>query len=135
MSETSPETIRSAQLAFQDFSRGLAKGDWQPFLDRLSDDFQFWFPAGPFQGWNQGRDKARDFFTSVSSIFPEGLTLEVEQITSNDTNVVFEVRSQGVMLGNPYQNQAAIAFEIRDGKVCRYREYLGVIFQLESAKP
>jgi ketosteroid isomerase-like protein len=54
----------------------------------------------------------------------------VQQTTSNPTTVVFEVRSQGSMLGYPYENQGAIAFEVRDDKICGYREYLGVVFQL-----
>jgi ketosteroid isomerase-like protein len=131
MPEATPETLQIAKDAFQDFSCGLASGDWSPFLSRLSDDFTFWFPAGPFQGLNHGREKAREFFTSVAQVFPEGLTLTVQQITSNSTTVIFEVRSQGSMFGKPYQNQAAIAFEVRDGKICSYREYLGVVFQLK----
>jgi ketosteroid isomerase-like protein len=34
------------------------------------------------------------------------------------------------MLGHPYQNQAAIAFEVQGEQIIAYREYLGVIFQL-----
>ncbi|HEY9631142.1 MAG TPA: nuclear transport factor 2 family protein [Coleofasciculaceae cyanobacterium] len=130
MPEASPETLQIAACAFQSFSHGLASGDWSSFLDQLSDDFTFWFPAGPFKGLNHGRERAKDFFKLVSALFPKGLTLTVQQTTSNLTTVVFEVRSQGVMLGQAYENQAAIAFEIRDGKICAYREYLGVVFQL-----
>ncbi|MBE9033477.1 nuclear transport factor 2 family protein, partial [filamentous cyanobacterium LEGE 11480] len=100
------------------------------FLGRLHDEFSFWFPAGPFQGINHGKERAAEFFAVVRQLFPEGLELELVQVMSNATNVVFEVRSRGVMLGRPYENQAAIAFEIRDGLVVSYREYLGVVFQL-----
>lgn len=130
MPEASSKTLQIAEIAFQAFSHGLASGDWLPFLEQLSDDFVFWFPAGPFKGWNHGRESAKEFFQLVSVMFPEGLTLAVQQITSNPTTVVFEVRSQGLLLGQPYQNQAAIAFEVRNDKICGYREYLGVIFQV-----
>jgi ketosteroid isomerase-like protein len=130
MPEINSQTLQIAEIAFQAFARGLAGGDWSSFLEVLSDDFSFWFPAGTFKGWNYGREKAKEFFASVSSIFPEGLTLEVLQIVSNSTTVIFEVRSQGLMLGKSYQNQAAIVFEVRNDKICSYREYLGVIFQL-----
>ncbi len=126
----SPETLQIAHDAFQDFSKGLASGEWEAFLRRLSADFTFWFPAGPFKGTNTGKEKAEAFFTSVTNIFPEGLTLTLLQVTSNATTVVFEIRSEGMMKNHPYQNQAAIAFDIRGDKVCGYREYLGVIFQL-----
>ena len=131
MLEASSQTIQIAEHAFQAFADGLAYGDWSAFLEHLSDDFTFWFPAGPFKGLNHGRDRAKEFFKLVAVVFPEGLMLTVQQITSNPTTVVFEVRSQGSMLGHPYENQGAIAFDIKDDKICAYREYLGVIFQLE----
>jgi ketosteroid isomerase-like protein len=132
MPATNSETLQVAQAAFQDYARGLSTGEWQPFLDRLSDDFTFWFPAGPFKGTNVGKERITAFLASVPKIFPGGLTLTVEQITSNATTVVFEVQSTGTMGTAPYQNQAAIAFDIRDNKVCCYREYLGVVFQLSQ---
>ena len=130
MPDSNAHTLQIAQIAFQAFAHGLACGEWSPFLEKLSDDFTFWFPAGPFKGLNHGRERASEFFKLVSVVFPEGLTLTVLQITSNPTTIVFEVRSQGTMLGHPYENQGAIAFEVRDHKICSYREYLGVIFQL-----
>lgn len=130
MDAASSKTLQVAEDAFQAFSQGLASGDWSLFLGQLSDDFTFWFPAGPFKGLNHGREKAKVFFESATRVFPEGLTLAVQQTTSNPTTVVFEVCSRGVMLGQAYENQAAIAFEVRGDKVCAYREYLGVVFQL-----
>lgn len=136
--DTSHQIMEVAQTAFQDFSQGLASGEWSPFLAHLTEDFTFWFPAGPFKGQNTGKDRARDFFMMVSKIFPEGLSLTVERVMSEGNTVLFEVRSrsvsigesQGTMLGHPYENQAAISFDIQGEKVCGYREYLGVIFQL-----
>ena len=119
-----------AQAAFDDFSSGLIQGEWAPFLEHLTPDFSFWFPAGPFQGHNEGIETMTQFLTSVSRVFPEGLTLTVLNTLTNDNTVLFEVHSEGKMLGQPYENQAAIAFDVRGDKICAYREYLGVIFQL-----
>lgn len=130
MPEASVQTLRVAEAAFQAFAQGLASGEWSPFLDQLSDDFTFWFPAGSFKGLNHGRDRAKAFFELASSLFPDGLALTVIQVTSNSKTVIFEVRSSGMMAGHPYENQAAIAFDVRDEKISAYREYLGVVFQL-----
>ncbi|MBE9114063.1 nuclear transport factor 2 family protein [Nodosilinea sp. LEGE 07298] len=130
MPGASAHTLQVAEQAFQAFATGLASGYWSAFLACLSDDFTFWFPAGPFKGLNHGKARAEEFFTLASTVFPEGLTVVVQQVASNPTTVIYEVRSSGVMLGQPYDNQAAVAFEIKDGNVCAYREYLGVIFQL-----
>ena len=133
MSQASLEIMKTAQQALETFSHGLATGEWNFFLDMLSDDFSFWFPVGPFQGWNYGKLRASDFFHSVSQVFSEGLVISVERCSSNANTVVFEIRSTGTMAGNPYQNQAAISFDIRGNQVCGYREYLGVLFQLPSS--
>ena len=130
MTSASPETLKIAQSAFQDFSDGLATGNWSKFLAHLSDDFTFWFPAGPFKGQNHGKDRAEAFFASVSKIFTEGLSLTLERTLTDGNTVLFEVRSQGLMLGHPYENQAAISFDVAGDKICAYREYLGVIFQI-----
>jgi ketosteroid isomerase-like protein len=129
MPEATPQTIQVAEDAFQAFAYGMAEGNWSLFLAKLTDDFTFWFPAGPFKGWNHGRERTQDFFAMVSALFPEGMTLTVQQVLSNSTTVIFEVRSQSTVKGQPYENQAAIAFDIRGDKVSAYREYLGVIFQ------
>ena len=133
MPEANSNPLKTAELAFQTFSHGLASGDWSAFLGQLSDDFAFWFPAGPFKGWNHGRDQATEFFSMVSKVFPDGLTLTIQRVTANPSTVVFEVRSEGLMMGHPYENQAAIAFDIQGDKICGYREYLGVIFQLPQS--
>ncbi|MEM9121166.1 MAG: nuclear transport factor 2 family protein [Cyanobacteria bacterium P01_D01_bin.6] len=99
-------------------------------LAHLSDDFTFWFPAGPFKGLNRDKNQVATFLAAVPKVFPGGLKLTVLQMTSNATTVVFEVRSAGMMGSEPYKNQAAIAFEVHDGKITSYREYLGVVFQL-----
>ncbi|MEA5464040.1 nuclear transport factor 2 family protein [Leptothoe sp. PORK10 BA2] len=130
MTSASSETLHVAQAAFQDFSHGLATGDWSRFLAYLSDDFTFWFPAGPFKGLNSGKARAEAFFATVSKIFPEGLTLTLERTFNSGNTVLFEVRSEGLMLGHPYENQAAISFDVAGDKICGYREYLGVIFQI-----
>lgn len=129
MSVSHPTPLDVAQTAFHDFEHGLAQGDWSRFLDRLSDDFSFWFPAGPFQGMNHGKEQATAFFQSVTQVFPRGLTLKVERIFTHEATVLFEVRSEGLVGETLYQNQAAISFDVRGNQICAYREYLGVIFR------
>ena len=102
VSNANAHTLQVAEQAFQAFAAGLASGDWTPFLACLSDDFTFWFPAGPFKGINHGKARAAEFFALASTMFPEGLTVVVQQVTSNSTTVVYEVRSSGTMLGQPY---------------------------------
>lgn len=119
-----------AESAFQAFAQGLKTGDWQPFLDCLTEDFTFWVPAGPLKGEHVGKDQAADFFKRVNQVFAGGLQIEIQRITMGGTTVVFECQSRGQMFGYPYENLAAIAFDIRAGQICAYREYLGVVYQV-----
>jgi ketosteroid isomerase-like protein len=131
MSAESISPLVIADRALKLFTLGLTSGVWEEFIDMMTEDVTFWFPAGPFQGINVGKSRAREFFASVARVFPEGLTITVQGVTHQDSTVVFEILSQGLMLGKPYQNQAAIAFDVKGDKISSYREYLGVIFQLE----
>lgn len=125
----SNDSLSVAYQAFEKFKNGLAAGRWEPFIEMLTDDFTFWFPIGQFQGVNVGKEKAKAFFQYVSEAFSEGLTIELERVTSNETTVVFEALSQGQLRGTPYKNQVAISLDVRGEKICGYREYLAVVMQ------
>jgi ketosteroid isomerase-like protein len=126
MAENSEKTLKVAQQAFEHFTHGLATGDWEPFLDMLTEDFTFWFPMGKFHGLNHGKDRAREFFQYVYESFSSGLNLtSLDRVTSNETTVVFEFRDEGLLFNQPYKNRVAVSFDIRGDKVCGYREYFG----------
>ncbi|MEA5516688.1 nuclear transport factor 2 family protein [Nodularia sp. UHCC 0506] len=126
MSEQSEKTLKVAEKAFDNFSHGLATGEWQAFLDMLTEDFTFWFPMGKFHGLNQGKDRARDFFQYVSESFNSGIQLtSLDRVTSNETTVVFEFRDEGLLLNQPYKNRVAVSFDVRGDKIYGYREYFG----------
>lgn len=126
MKNTSENTLKVAQQAFEHFTQGLETGEWQAFLDMLTDDFTFWFPMGKFQGLNTGKERAKEFFEYVSEAFKPGLKLtSLDSITSNKKTVIFEFRDEGNLLGQPYKNRVAVAFDVRGDKICSYREYFG----------
>ena len=110
---------------FEHFTHALATGKWQLFVDRLADDFTFWFPIGKFHGLNVGKEWAVEFFESVTEAFSPGLSLTLDWVTSNETIVVFEFRDEGQMWGEPYKNRIAVSFDIRGDKIIAYREYMG----------
>lgn len=121
-----PSTLDVGLRAFEHFRHGLATGAWEGFLDLLTDDFSFWFPKGKFKGFNQGKERAREFFAFVSTVFADGLIVHLEQVTSNANTVVFEFNDEGKLRGQPYQNRVAVSFEVRGDQICSYREYFGL---------
>ncbi len=117
-----------AEEAFAEFRAGLATGEWAPFLDRLSDDFTFHFPVGQYQGLNEGKDRAAEFFAFVSQVYSDGLFIdEVLGVTADGTRVVFEFSDHGLMFGKPYANKVAISLDVCGQKICGYREYFGLV--------
>lgn len=50
MTDKEPHPNEIDHQTFDHFTHGLATGEWQPFLDILTEDFTFWFPVGPYQG-------------------------------------------------------------------------------------
>jgi ketosteroid isomerase-like protein len=118
-------TLKVAHQAFEHFQHGLATGNWNQFLDMVTDDFSFWFPMGKYHGRHEGREKAREFFQYVSEAFKSGLSVTLDRVTSNETTVVFEFRDEGQLFGELYKNRVAVSFDVRGDKICGYREYFG----------
>lgn len=119
------ETQQIGKQAFEYFRHGLMTGEWDYFLNMVTEDFSFWFPMGPFHGLNLGKDRAREFFQYVSENFNEGLHVTLDNVMSNETTVVFECRSEGKFRGEDYKNRIVIVFDIRQDKISSYREYFG----------
>jgi ketosteroid isomerase-like protein len=126
MTDQSSQTLLEvAHQAFEQFRHGLATGDWQAFIEMLTDDFTFWFPLGEFRGLNVGKARAITFFNYVSSVFNQGLVLTLDRVTSNETTVLFEFHDEGMIWHQPYKNRVAVSFKIRGKQICEYREYFG----------
>jgi len=127
MSSSSTSSVcATGREAFEHFRYGLATGEWDDFLAMLTDDFVFYFPRGPYQGHNEGKDCAREFFDYVSEAFDDGLEVTLDNVLHNETTVMFEFRDEGTLHGEPYQNRVALAFDVRGDKICGYREYFGL---------
>jgi ketosteroid isomerase-like protein len=126
MAQASEKILKVAQQAFDSLMYGFETSDWNPLLNILTDDFNFWFPIGPYHGLNVGKERAKEFFQYVTETFDQTIKLtSLERITSSETTVVFEFRDEGLMRGQIYKNRIAISFDVRDDKICSYREYLG----------
>jgi len=124
--QRTPDPEQVARQAFDHFRHGLATGEWQAFLDMLTEDFVFRFPIGEWKGVHQGKDQAAQFFAYVSSAYPDGLFVtEVHSVGISDKTVLFEFEDKGTLRGNPYHGRVIVAFDVRDDKICGYREYFG----------
>jgi hypothetical protein len=52
----SESTLKVAKQAFAAFAEGWMTGNFQPFLEMLTDEFTFWHPYGKYHGKFGGRE-------------------------------------------------------------------------------
>jgi ketosteroid isomerase-like protein len=122
-----PDRVESvARRAFARFTHALSTGEWDAFIDCLTDDVEVWFPTGRFKGRRIGKSNAIEFFTFVSSVYPQGLFVDLDRVLVGGHTVAFEFRDHGQLYGRqPYANRVVIALDVRGDRVCAYREYFG----------
>lgn len=120
------KTLKVGMKGYEYFLKGINTGEWQAFFDMLTDNFTVFFPRGEFQGETKGKKRAMEFFKYVSDTFNKTFkVVEVLRITANETTIVFELRDEALLRGNPYKNRVAISWDIQGNKIAAYREYFG----------
>lgn len=122
--------IKIAQQAFDYLAQGWATGDFQPFIDMLTNDVVFWLPVG------KQRDTALTYedrqqliarFKARSAAGDRLIFSSPDRITSNETTVTFEFAVQGTIRQQPFQGRNSISFDITGDKISGIREYFGDI--------
>ena len=104
----------------------FASGDIAALLDTLSDDVEWSSPTTlPHGGEFSGRDGVLTFFQGIGAMW-ESLEVDVEAIgDAGDSLVLAVVRASGTRRGGEASGYgAAHAFEVRDGSIIRFREYV-----------
>ena len=120
------KTLKVGMKGYENFLKGVQKGDWQSFFEMLTDDFTIFFPRGEFQGESKGKERAMQFFKYVGETFKDGfIVVEVLRITASETTIIFELRDEAILNGKPYKNRVALSWDIRGDKISTYREYFG----------
>jgi uncharacterized protein len=106
----------------------LARGDAQAVLDTLADDVE-WRLAGPTQvtyaGIRRGKDKVADLFKVIAEA-SEFEQFEAEEFLAQGDKVVAlgHERQRIKSTGQVVENDWAMVFTLRDGKIARYRNYV-----------
>lgn len=126
MHQTSRDILEDA---YQKFLNGWATGDWQAFLDTLSDDLIFQYPAGTYRGrhlapegkpamvaWANGHKEAGDRIQITPSL----------SIFQDDWGI-FTANSTGIYNGDPYDGNEAYFLRVQGDQIVEYREYIGDI--------
>ncbi|HEY9643584.1 MAG TPA: nuclear transport factor 2 family protein [Coleofasciculaceae cyanobacterium] len=83
--------IRSTALrAWQYLAEGHRNGNFQSYLDMLTEDYVFYMPLGEFRGRNVGRDRAAQCYEAIAKVKPRLVFLEPSLILVHSSTVVIE---------------------------------------------
>jgi uncharacterized protein len=109
--------IESAYAAF-------ARADIAAVIDLTADDVVWTSPATLPQGGEfHGKAGVGEFFQSIGGAWSD-LSVTVESLNESDAQVVAVVNASGTLRsGGKGTYGATHVFDVRDGKVARFREY------------
>jgi ketosteroid isomerase-like protein len=119
--------IETALLAYRYLAEGHKAGTFENYLNLLTEDYTFYAPAGEFRGKNVGKQRAKEFYDTITAAKADFVFSEPMKVTANEDTVVIEFTDEGTIMGFPYFNRIASSFDIRDGRIYGYRKYFGDI--------
>jgi ketosteroid isomerase-like protein len=102
----------------------FARADIPAVIDLTADDVVWSSPTTLPQGGEfHGKAGVGEFFQSIGGAWSD-LTVTVESLSESDGQVVTVVNAKGTLrAGGKGAYGATHVFDIRDGKVARFREY------------
>jgi ketosteroid isomerase-like protein len=123
----------AAEQAVLAFFETLSTGDLDALALQLHEDMS-WEPMVrdiPGAGLHQGREAVlNDFLGPIRGVFKPGdPKVRIDAMVSDGDRVMVETRATGERAdGKPYANRYAWAFELKDGKILRVREYMDSLY-------
>jgi ketosteroid isomerase-like protein len=116
----------NAKLVEQAYS-AFGRGDIPGLLELLDDEVEWTSPRTlPQGGEYHGKAEVLKFFEAVGGAWDE-LAIDVERVGEVGADLVVGiVRGDGRRNGKPAGYGAAQAFNVRNGKITRFREYVDI---------
>jgi ketosteroid isomerase-like protein len=115
--------MSGADDAMSRWITGAATGDWSDLIGMIDPDVTFHVPVAGFEGVQHGIDAARRFFDRIAATIRADLTVEAS-FTADAARAGFEVAVAGTLDGEPFRQRLFLAFDVRDGRVHEFAEYL-----------
>lgn len=109
------------------FIRASGAHDAPALAEMMTEDLVYWVQGKPHlfpYAGTRGKAEMCAYF-ATPSIFKDGLVQRIGAVTAEDDRVAVEVEVEGVApSGKLYNNTFHYLFHVRDGKVCKVREYV-----------
>lgn len=126
MNQPSHEILENA---YQQFLNGWATGNWQSFLDSLSDDLIFQYPAGVYKGRHLAPEGKLKMTAWAHSHREAGDRIQITPTLKvfQDDWGIFCADSIGKYNGESYDGNEAYFLRVHGNQIIEYREYIGDI--------
>lgn len=112
----------------------LLAGNFDDAFRHVADDVYFTVNGSlPLSGTHQGKEKLKQLFSGFNGNFAGGLKPEFPTVFGEGDYVCLEMRLRGTShKGKNYDNNYALIYEIKDGKVRHIRAYLDFAKYVEA---
>jgi ketosteroid isomerase-like protein len=111
-----------ALTAMRQWQTGAATGDWSGLLALLEPEVAFRVPVAGFPGRQRGLPAATRFFEHLTAVLRADLVITSTLRGGDRTG--FEVAVHGTMHGHAFVQALCLVFDVVDGRVRAFDEYL-----------
>ena len=117
--------IESNKLIAKRFMQAMGSGDTVTIDSLITDDMIAICTGTSVVSGTRKRDEVVAAAAIFKQITKAGVDFEILTATAEDDRVALEMEGHGEMHdGKPYKNQYHFLFFLRDGKICKMKEYL-----------
>jgi ketosteroid isomerase-like protein len=128
-------SVEDNKRVVREFCDHFKKSNVDGLIDAMTDDATWWVNGKPHLFPSSGtktKEEAERMFRNMLSAYTDGLDMQIVSIIGEGDIVAAETRSHATTrTGRVYENEYALFFTIRDGKVAKVREYTDLLHVLE----
>lgn len=118
--------ISNNRQVIDSFFERMYEGNQQGMAELLDDDLVWWTPGALFGfSGKRGKSEVLDAIGAVSSLFPQGLKLNLTRILEQGDEFAIEAVGDAVTTtGLVYKNVYVFTLSLKDGRIIRFHEYM-----------
>jgi ketosteroid isomerase-like protein len=128
-------SVEDNKRVVREFCNHFKTSNADGLIDAMTDDATWWVNGKPHLFPSSGtktKDESARMVHTMLSAYTEGLDMQIVSIIGEGDIVAVESRSHATTKsGKTYQNEYALLFTIRDGKIAKVREYTDLLHVLE----
>lgn len=128
--------IEPNKAVVRNFLKYLGAGDAKGMSSVITDDIEAICTGTSILSTTRNRAAVLEAAAMLAHAIPHGLKFEILNLTAEDDRVSCEVKGHATLAtGSPYNNEYHFLFFLREGKICRIKEYLDTRLVDEVFKP